>query len=111
MDEDGDSLGINLELLSAVAGVLGAIMSGNREAMEVFVEHCPLVMDEEELSEIADESEQGDDEYEEEEEEEDDDEYEGDDDARVDDSYEPSEDDEREFQGVREMVDDELADD
>lgn len=113
LDENGDSLGINLEFLSAVAGVLAAIMSGNREAMEVLTEHCPLVMDEEELSEIADESEseEGDDEYEdEEEEEEEEEEYEGDDEARVDDSYEPSEDEEKEFQGVRDMADDEFED-
>lgn len=107
LDENGDSLGINLEMLLAVSGVLGAIMSGNREAMDVLAEHCPLVMDEEELSEIVDESEQEDDDEDEEEEE---DEYEGDDDARVDDSYEPSEDDEREFQGAREMIDDDFSD-
>lgn len=58
IDESGDSMGINLELLKAVAGVLSAIMSGKKEAIDVIAEHCPLVMDEDELAEISDEDDQ-----------------------------------------------------
>lgn len=130
IDENGDSLGINLEILHAVHCVLFEIMSGNRDAMTVFTEHCPLVFDEteesddeessndeeessdEEISdenegEISDENEGDDDEDDEDDEDED---YEDEEDDRVDDSYEPSEDDLREFQaskGVRDMDDDE----
>lgn len=117
LDEDGDSLGINLEILTAVSGVLSEIMSGNRDAMSVFIEHCPLIMDDEEIGEEdAADSEQVSDEYtgdeedssEYEEEEEEEEEYE--EEESIDDSYEPSEDDLREFQsskGVRDMDDDE----
>jgi hypothetical protein len=112
LDENGDSLGINLEMLAAVSGVLSAIMEGNREAMEVLTEHCPLVMDDEEFSEIADESDDvdPDDDSDDDSDDDDDDEYEGDDESRVDDSYEPSEDDEKEFQGVRDIVEEDYDD-
>lgn len=80
-DEDGNSYGLNLELLAPIAEILKAIMEGNKEAMNVLLEHCGLVVDEEssEESDAYDEAEEvyseGDDEeYEEEEEDEDDDE-------------------------------------
>lgn len=109
IDEDGDSLGINLEMLAAVSAVLSEIMSGNKNAMDVLMESCPLVMDEEEISEISEEMDDTDDD---EDDEDGDEEYDGDDEeSRIDDSYEPLPEDEMEFQGVREMISDEFEDD
>lgn len=72
-DEDGNSYGLNLELLAPIAEILRAIMDGNKEAMDVLLEHCALVVTEEETEEEI-ESQIGDDdeEYEEEEEEDED---------------------------------------
>lgn len=107
IDENGDSLGINLEMLAVLSAVLSEIMNGNKNAMEVLMESCPLVMDEEAMSEIADESyEDSEEEEDEEEDEDEDEEYGEDEESRIDDSYEPSPDDEMEFQGVRKIVDD-----
>lgn len=50
-DEDGNSYGLNLELLAPIAEILKAIMEGNKESMDVLLEHCSLVMDEEEADE------------------------------------------------------------
>ena len=41
-DEDGDSLGLNLEALSSVLGVLSAIAEGEEDAMSVLAANCPL---------------------------------------------------------------------
>jgi hypothetical protein len=71
-DEDGNSYGLNLDLLAPIAEILKAIMEGNKEAMDVLLEHCALVVEEEE-AQAEEEIEIGDDEddqYEDEEEEE-----------------------------------------
>lgn len=75
-DDEGNSYGLNLDLLAPIAEILKAIMKGNKEAMDVLMEHCALVVEEEEIeaedSEDSEEvySEGDDEEYEEEEEEE-----------------------------------------
>jgi hypothetical protein len=77
-DEDGNSYGVNLEFIAAVAGVLNAIMSGKKGAMDVLLEHCPIVIedeydqdqDEEEADQVHSEGDDEDEDYEEEEEEE-----------------------------------------
>jgi hypothetical protein len=75
-DEEGNSYGLNLELLTPIAEILKAIMDGNKESMDVFLQHCPLVVEEEEVEGETEEvySEGDDEEYEEEEEEENEDE-------------------------------------
>lgn len=82
-DEDGNSYGLNLELLAAVGGVLSAVMEGKKDSMDVLVEHCSLVIEDEEIEDsdneddyaVEDSSDDIDEEYEEEEEDEDGDEY------------------------------------
>lgn len=61
-DEDGDSLGIDLGILSAVLGVLNAITEGEEDMMSVFMSHCPLVIEGEESEAEEDEYESEDDE-------------------------------------------------
>ncbi len=56
-DEDGDSLGLNLETLSSVLGVLSAIIEGEEDAMSVLLANCPLDISEEESSDEEAESE------------------------------------------------------
>lgn len=53
-DEDGNSYGLDIGLLSVVGGVLGAIIMGLDNPMEVFAEHCPLVIEDEETEESED---------------------------------------------------------
>jgi len=78
-DDEGNSYGLNLELLSPVAEILKAIMDGNKESMGVLLQHCALVVDEEEAEVVeSDETEEvysegdEDEEYEEEEDEDED---------------------------------------
>lgn len=47
-DEDGDSLGLNLETLASVLGVLCAITEGEQDVMSVLVANCSLELSEEE---------------------------------------------------------------
>ena len=47
-DDEGNSFGLNLELLSPIAEILKEIMDGNKESMDVLLEHCALVIEEEE---------------------------------------------------------------
>lgn len=80
-DDEGNSYGLNLELLSPIAEILKAIMDGNKESMDVLIQHCALVVEEEEAEGVeSDETEEvysegdedEDEEYEEEEEEDED---------------------------------------
>jgi hypothetical protein len=82
-DDEGNSYGLNLELLSPIAEILKEIMDGNKESMNVLLQHCALVIEEEESEVVeSDETEEvysegdedEDEEYEEEEEDEDEDE-------------------------------------
>lgn len=88
-DEDGDSLGINLEMLTAVLGVLTAISQGDEDSMSVLAANCPLVVEEEEAVEYEDDASDEDDGEEDSEDEEVSDEAE-------DELYESSDDDEDE---------------
>jgi len=79
-DDEGNSYGLNLEMLAPVAEILKAIMQGNKEAMDVLLEHCALVVEEDEIEskeieseEIESQGDDDDDQYEEEEEYEDED--------------------------------------
>lgn len=45
-DENGDSLGIDVGVLTAVLGVLTAISQGEEDTMAVLVNNCPLVVEE-----------------------------------------------------------------
>lgn len=49
-DENGDSIGLNLETLASVLGVLSAIMEGEEDVMSVLLSNCPLNVAEEESS-------------------------------------------------------------
>jgi len=46
-DEEGDSMGLDLGLLAAVAGILAAIMEGEEDSMSVISCHCAMEVDEE----------------------------------------------------------------
>lgn len=48
-DEEGDSLNLDLSLLSAVLGVLEAIMNGEDDAMSVLSCHCALEVSDDEM--------------------------------------------------------------
>jgi hypothetical protein len=61
-DDDGNSYGLNLELLDPIAKILNAIMGGNKEAMAVLLEHCALVVAEEETEDEEMEDEETEDE-------------------------------------------------
>lgn len=52
-DEDGDSLGVDIGVLSAVMGVLSAIHQGDEDSMAVLQTHCSLVIEDGE--EVVDE--------------------------------------------------------
>lgn len=67
-DEDGDSLGLDIGILSAVLGVLTAVMDGEDDAMSVLSCHCALETEELASNEEEDEDEDEDEEEEEEEE-------------------------------------------
>ena len=67
VDEDGDSLGLDIGILAAVAGVLNAIMEGEDDAMSVLSCHCAIEAEDEESDRA--ESEDGDDEGDEDEDE------------------------------------------
>jgi hypothetical protein len=47
-DDDGNSYGLNLDVIAAVSSVLQEIMQGNKEAMDVLLESCPLIVEGEE---------------------------------------------------------------
>jgi len=49
-DENGDSLGLNLETLASVMGVLCAISEGEEDVMSVLAASCPLEMSEDDYS-------------------------------------------------------------
>ena len=69
-DDEGNSYGLNLELLSPIAEILKEIMDGNKESMDVLIQHCALVIEEDEAEAVeSDEAEdsEGDEEDEEEE--------------------------------------------
>jgi len=58
-DEEGDSLGVDMAMISAVYGVLKAVSEGDEDVMLVLMGNCPLQIDAEELEE-AQESSEGD---------------------------------------------------
>lgn len=49
-DDNGDSIGLNLETLASVLGVLSAIVEGEEDVMSVLLSNCPLEIAEEEAS-------------------------------------------------------------
>lgn len=63
-DTAGDSLGVDLEILTAILGVLGAIMDGDAEPMDVLQANCPIMVEEDE--DAAADDDEGHEEYEEE---------------------------------------------
>ena len=76
-DNEGNSYGLNLELLSPIAEILKEIMDGNKESLDVLIEHCALVIEEDEAEAVESdgaEDSEGDEEDEEDEEGEDEDE-------------------------------------
>lgn len=56
-DDEGDSYGINLEVLVAVCGVVRGIVEGDREILEVLMAHCPLNVEETSEDEVAEDEE------------------------------------------------------
>lgn len=54
-DSDGDSYGIDLELLTAVCCVVRSIVEGEEDIIDVLTSHCPLSMDEDAVEESEDE--------------------------------------------------------
>lgn len=93
-DDNGDSLGINLEMLTAVLGVLMAISQGEDDAMSVLAANCPLVIEDEETDEVEEDSSYDDEDEEDDDSSEDDEEAE---DQASDGLYESSEDEEDEI--------------
>lgn len=106
MAEDGTSMGLNVEMLRSVFGILQAIMEGNKEAYSVLLENCPdleaeLSTEETSVDEVDDEEDEG----EEEADEDISDIGDVDDEASIEDEIYPE--DEHEFADVGEDDDDE----
>jgi hypothetical protein len=104
-DDDDNSYGLDISMLTCVGGVLVAIMEGNKEAMDVLSEFCPLVMDESDEDSSEEDEEESEIEASDDDEdnhEEDDDDYDDDDndDDDEDDEIEDSHDEEDDYEEI-----------
>ena len=97
-DEDGDSYGLDLSLLTVVCGVLKAVLDGEKDIMSVLSDHCSLALEEDILEDESDEDESDEDESDEDESDEDEsDEDESDEDESDEDESDEDESDEEDF--------------